>query len=81
MDGAAMPDDVVYISSQAFKIDHIHYSIGLYRSDSGYMAFCDCHKCASQNMKSAHTPDKDAAVKECEELIRQHHAEQHPTAA
>jgi hypothetical protein len=73
-----MQDDVIYVSSRAFKIDDIHYSIGVYRSDTGYMAFCDCHKCTTHNMKSAPTLDKNAAIYECEELIRKHHAEHHP---
>ena len=75
-----MPDDVVYVSSQAFKIDGINYSIGVYRSNAGFLAFCDCHTCTTHNMKSAPTPDKNAAISECEELIRQHHAEHHPAA-
>jgi hypothetical protein len=77
----AMPDDVAYVSSQAFKIDDIRYSIGVYKNDAGYLAFCDCHKCTTHDMKSAHTADKAAAVKECEELIRQHHADHHSAAA
>ena len=34
-----------YVTSQSFTIDRIVYSIGVYRSDAGYMAFCDCHTC------------------------------------
>jgi len=81
MDSVAMQDDVVYVSSHAFKIDEVHYSIGVYRSDAGFMAFCDCHKWPNENMKTASMADKESAVKECEELIRQHHTQRHPIAA
>jgi hypothetical protein len=69
-----------YVTSQAFTLDDVHYSIGVYRSDDGFLAFCDCHKCHAHNMKSTPCADKKAAIRECEDLIRQHHTERHPTA-
>jgi len=70
--------DVVYVTSRSFTIDDIIYPIGVYRSDFGYMAFCDCHRCHSYNMQAKAAADQNAAIQECETLIRQHHAEWHP---
>ena len=53
----------------------------VYRSDAGFLAFCDCYKCHAHNMKSPPCADKNTAIRQCEELIRQHHAERHPAAA
>jgi len=51
----------------------VSYSIGLYHSDEGYIAFCDCHQCESHNMRTKPSLDREAALKECEELIQGHH--------
>jgi hypothetical protein len=42
-----MPDmsESPFITSRAFSIDGIEYSIGVYRYDEGFLAFCDCHQC------------------------------------
>jgi hypothetical protein len=70
-----------YVTSQAFTIGGIVYSIGVYRSAAGYMAFCDCHTCHAHNMQSSAVADKNEAIRQCEELIRQHHSDRHPSAA
>jgi hypothetical protein len=69
-----------YVTSQAFTIGGIVYSIGVYEDGAGYMAFCDCHKCASHNMQSPRFANKGDAIRECEKLIQKHHAETHPAA-
>ena len=74
-----MPD-IVFIKSLAFSMGGVSYSIGLYHSDEGYIAFCDCHQCENHNMRTKPNPDQEAAVKECEELIQGHHGECHGPA-
>jgi hypothetical protein len=66
-----------FIKSQAFAVDGVEYSIGVYRTDQGYVAFCDCHACQNHNMRSKPSPGPEAAIKECEELISGHHGECH----
>jgi len=65
--------ETVFINSQEFSVDGVTYSISVYHSADGYMAFCDCHRCSSHNMRSPHMPSPEAATKECEQLIRDHH--------
>ena len=69
---------MTYVTSEAFKIGGITYSIGVYKNDAGYMAFCDCHKFTVHNMHSPTFADKRSAIRTCEELIQKHHAEKHP---
>ena len=70
-----------YVNSQAFTIEGIVYSIGVYHSNAGYMAFCDCHTCHAHDMQSSAVADKNTAIRQCEESIRQHHTDRHPAAA
>jgi hypothetical protein len=65
--------ELLFVKSQAFSLGEVPYSISVYHSAEGYLAFCDCHMCADHNMRTQPHPDQDAAVKECEELIRAHH--------
>ena len=72
--------DVSFVTSRAFALDHVPYTISVYHSQEGYMAFCDCHKCESHNMRTQPKADRDGAISECEVQIRQHHADVHTAA-
>jgi len=72
--------DVTFVTSRAFHLEEIPYSISVYRSSEGFTAFCDCHKCADHSMRSAPKADRDSAITECENQIRQHHADFHNIA-
>jgi hypothetical protein len=72
--------DVSFVTSRAFALGNVPYSISVYRSHEGYTAFCDCHKCESHNMRSSPKPDRDGAISDCEQQIRQHHDEVHTEA-
>jgi hypothetical protein len=73
-------EDVSFVTSRAFRLDEVPYSISVYRSEEGYTAFCDCHKCDNHNMRSTPKSDRDCAITDCEEQIRQHHADVHTAA-
>ena len=45
--------DMNYVTSKAFTIGNVHYPIGVYCSDEGFLAFCDCHKCHAQHEVAA----------------------------
>jgi hypothetical protein len=74
-----------FVKSREFLLDEHTYSISIYHSDVGYIAFCDCHVCVNHNMRSEPKGDAEAAAKECEELIEKHHGDCHgpscPSAA
>jgi len=65
------------IKSQEFTWGAFSYSISVYRGAEGFLAFCDCHTCPYFSVRTLDTCDQDAAIKECEELVRQHHDECH----
>jgi hypothetical protein len=62
-----------YIKSRGLCVGNATYSIGLYHSAGGYVAFCDCHECTGHNMRSKPYSTQEAAIEECESLIREHH--------
>lgn len=72
--------DLVFVTSRALVFENIGYTIGVYQSADGFIAFCDCQECPEHNMKSEPVPDKDAAIEQCKELIRQHHSHFHCSA-
>jgi hypothetical protein len=71
-----MPD-LTFIKSQEFSLEGVTYSVSVYHSSDGYMAFCDCHRCAGHNMRSRARPTPEAAMAECEDLITNHHGQCH----
>jgi hypothetical protein len=72
--------DVTFVTSRAFHMDDVPYSISVYHGHEGFTAFCDCHKCENHNMRSSAKSDRDSAITECENHIRQHHADVHTAA-
>ena len=69
--------DLAFIKSREFTLAGIAYSITIYQSSDGYIAFCDCHRCTAHNMRSKPHPTSEAAAAECEDLITNHHGECH----
>ncbi len=69
--------EFTFVTSKMFLHDGHSYSIGVYESNAGFMAFCDCHVCPTERMRSELMPTKDAAIEECREKIRGHHSQFH----
>ena len=69
--------DIKFVTSRAFSISGIDYTISVYQSDENFTAFCDCHTCPTHRMTSSPSTDRDGAISMCEELIRQHHVDVH----
>jgi hypothetical protein len=69
--------NIKFVTSRAFAISGIDYTISVYQTDGNFTAFCDCHSCPTHRMTSSPTNNKDGAITMCEELIRQHHADVH----
>ena len=69
--------DLAFIKSREFTLEGVTYSVTVYQSSDGYVAFCDCHRCSAHNMRSKPHPTPEAAAAECEDLITNHHGECH----
>jgi hypothetical protein len=69
--------DLTFVETRKLEIDGMQYSIGVYQSTEGYMAFCDCLHCRNHNVRTTPKAAKEAAIQECRELLDKHHAECH----
>ena len=67
----------IFVTSRALAQDGITYTISVYKTDAGFMAFCDCQSCGSHNLQTQPGKDRESAIKGCEELIRHHHKDHH----
>lgn len=62
--------------SRVVELDGVKYTISLYVGPDGYHGVWDCKTCGTDDFLLA-TPDRDAAIKRCEQLIKLHHTYKH----
>ena len=67
-------------SLESFQFDGTPYTVAIYRTHAGFIAYCECRLCPRHRVKSGTFPHKHLAKKECRELVRRHHAEHHALA-
>ncbi len=73
--------DVTFVTSRVIAMDGVAYTISVYHKAEGFYAFWECLNCGRQSAPGEPSPDRDGVIARCEELIAQHHKEQHPAMA
>jgi hypothetical protein len=69
--------DVTFVLSRARSREGIDYTIGVYRRPEGYFAYWECPQCQDQGSHTESVADLNSAIRECEQQIERHHAENH----
>jgi hypothetical protein len=79
-DGKVTMPPIEFDSSESFQFDGTPYTIAVYKTDNGFVAYGECLSCPRHRMKSETLAHMHLVKKECRELVRQHHAKNHASA-
>ena len=69
--------DMTFVVSRELILDGVPYNFSVYKVPQGFLTFWECKGCGNQDDPLANPTTVEAAIAECEGVIRQHHAREY----